>query len=38
MPSKQYGIYAGTQTAVLLTDLVGVTGVERQVFGHTIME
>ena len=21
MPSKQYGIYAGTQTAVLLTDL-----------------
>ena len=38
MPSKQYGIYTGSQTAVLLPDLVGVTRVERQVFGPIIME
>ena len=38
MPSKQYEIYIGSQTEVLLTDLVEVTGVERQVFGPTIME
>ena len=38
MQSKQYEIYTGSQTGVLLIDLVEVTGVELQVFVPTIME